>query len=230
MEMESVDLVKAEARSLLEIANGLVVSCDEEYAQAGEFVMAGKAMIKKITEYHQADIDRWHAGHKAAIAKRDEDLDQVKRAVKIAGDKAGDYKLEQDRLAREEQARIEAARRRQEEERRLAEAARLEAEGKAKEAEAVINEPIPAPRPTKFESPVPKVAGLSMRGKWKGKIVNPKAVKREYCDPTQWRIDMRIEEYTKYVKDPTDEQKAELCAEIGGVEMEFVSSPVGRLK
>jgi transcriptional regulator with XRE-family HTH domain len=49
------------------------------------------------------------------------------------------------------------------------------------------------------------------------RIVNPGAVKREFCEPSKIAIDSKIHSYSRSVKEPTAEQRAALADEIGGV-------------
>lgn len=228
--MSDLELIVQESKSMLGMAQEIRVTSDEEYSQAGEFVMGCKALIKKIEEAHAPNIERWHKGHKEAIADRDQTLTPVKQALNIAGGVALEYKREQDRLAKEEAAVVERERRRQEEEARIREAERLEAQGKNEEAEQVISKPIEAPRPTRFETPVPKVAGLSTKKERKARIVEPNKVGRLWCMPDQTLVNMWIKNQLVYVKDPTPEQIKKWESDIGGVVIEQVETFAGRVK
>lgn len=228
--MSEFELIERESSSMLDLAREIVVRSDEEYANAGEFVMGCKGLIVRITAEHEPSIKAAHDSHKAALALRDRHLTPVKQALGIASDVALAYKREQDRLAKEESDRIEAEQRRRVEEERLKEAERLEAEGKAEEAEQVIAAPIETPRPTKFVTPVPKVSGLSTTKKWKASIVDPKAVKREFCEPWVAAINGRVANYFAWIPDPTAAQVLKITEEIGGVIIKEVETFAGRVK
>jgi hypothetical protein len=228
--MSEFELIEREATSMWDMAREIVVNSDEEYANAGEFLMGCKGLIAKITAEHDLSIKAAHDSHKAAIALRDKHLTPVKQALGIVSDVALVYKREQDRLAKEEADRIEAERRRQIEEERLREAERLDAAGKFEEAEQVLDAPIETPRPTKFITPVPKVAGLSTTKKWKARVVDPKAVKREFCEPWLVAINAKVSNYFSFIPSPTPAQVAALADEIGGVVVEEVESYMGRLR
>jgi len=233
--MESFDLIEREASSTLDRAREMVVASDEEYVICGEFIMGCKDLVKKITEYHADDIDRWHKGHKAALAKRDVDLEKVEQAIKLASDIELSYKQEQDRLAQEEADRIAAEKHWQEGWARLAEIERLEREGKTAEAEQVASAPPPPERrQTPFISSLPKVAGLSARGNWKGEIINQRLVNREFCLADQSLINSHIQRFwpkgTPFEKKVlTDEQKKIIEDEIGGVKIYFDGGFTGRV-
>jgi hypothetical protein len=146
-------------------------------------------------------------------------LQPVQRAMEIASTVALSYKREQDRLAKEEADRIAADKRKADEDRRLKEAADLEAAGKSDEAEKVLDQPAPQTRPIKFDSPVPKVAGLSTRKKWKYRITQPGKVNRLYCLPDASLCNLAVQNFYAYNKNPTPEQVQELLDEIGGGEI-----------
>lgn len=219
-EYEVIEM-QTEARSMLDRAGEIVVQSDEQYAAAGEFIQGCKALAKKIEDAHRPNIERWHQGHKAAIADRDADLKPVTAAIAMASRPALDYKREQDRLAREEAQRIEDERRKKIEEDRLAEAERLDAEGRPEEAEAVIAAPIQTPRPYRQESAVPKVAGLSTRARWKVRVTNPRLVAREFCMPDPQALQLHVDRLwpkgtPSEQKVLSDERRREIEAEMGG--------------
>ena len=143
----------------------------------------------------------------------------VQQAVDGVGKVALDYKQEQDRLAKEEADRIEKQRLRQAEEQRLKEAEELKAKGKIEEAENVLSAPLEIPRPTRFFTPVPKVAGLSTKKEWKGKIVNSHLVDRRFCLPDQTLVNKYISSFFAYNSEPTEQQLDALKAEMAGIEI-----------
>ncbi len=216
---ESYELIEREAKSTLDMARELVVTSDEQYSEAGLFVADCKALIAKIKDDFKEPKRKADEAHKAITAMEKRMLEPVVTAMDLASRVALEYKREQDRLAREEAEAIERERRRKVEEERLAEAARLEAEGKTKEAEKVIEQPIEAPRPVRFETPVPKVAGLSTRKTWKARIIDPRQVNREYCSPNQVTINDKVKNYFAWIQNPTPDQIKSIADEIGGVEV-----------
>jgi len=233
--MSDFDLIEREATSTLDRARELVVTCDEEYSVAGNFIMDCKSLIAKIKAEFLEPKRKADEAHKAICAMETRTLGPVQDAMRCASDTALDWKREQDRLAKAEADRIAAEKRQQDEEARLAEASRLEAEGKPAEAEEVLNaQPPPMPRHTPFISPVPKVAGLSPRGNWKGEIINQRLVKREFCLADQSLINSYIGRFwpkgTQVEKKTlTEEQKKALEDEIGGVHIYFDGGFTGRV-
>lgn|SRR3990167_2018760 len=228
--MSEFELIERESTSMLDMARELRVTCDEQYAEAGQFVMGCKQLIAKIKAEFAEPKRKADEAHKSITAMEKRTLEPVVDAMDLASNVALDYKKEQDRLAKEERDRIEAERRRQIEEARLKEAEALEAKGQTREAEAVIAAPIETPRQTRFETPVPKVAGLSTKKEWKGKVVKPSAVTRPFCLPDQVLINNKVKNFMAWVKEPTGVQIAELESEIGGVIIEQVETFAGRVR
>jgi hypothetical protein len=228
--MSEFELIEREAASMLDLAREVVVESDEQYAEVGEFVLGCKQLIAKIKAEFAEPKRKADEAHKSITAMEKRTIEPVQRALDMASVVALEYKRGQDRLAKEEAEKVAQERRHQEEEKRLAEAAQLEAQGKAEEAEAVIAAPIQTPRSTRFITPVPKVAGLSSRKKWKAKIIDPKAVNREYCQPWELAINAKVGNYFSWIKAPTAEQIKALEAEIGGVEIYEEEVFAGRVR
>jgi len=231
--MDDLEVLEQKSKSMFDRAREMQVTCDEEYSLAGEFVMGCKSLIKEIGDAHEANIDRWHKGHKAALADRDKNLLPVQQALEFVGGKNGTaliYKQEQDRLAKEEGDRIDRENNKTDEDARLKEAERLEAEGQTEEAEKILDTPPPPVRHIKFITSVPKVAGLSTKKEWKARIVQPSKVVRSCCLPDQTIINMTVKGFMSSIKDPTPEQIKKLEDEIGGVVVEQVETFAGRIR
>lgn len=219
METTELQLIEQEANSTFDMGREFKVDCDEDYSEAGAFVMKCKRLIAKIKSEFAEPKRKADEAHTAICDMEKRILKPVQDGMDLAGAAALVYKREQDRLAKEEADRIAADKRKEEEEKRLKEAERLEAEGKPEEAEAVITAPFIPPRPTKFFSPAPKVAGLSTKKQWKGRIVAPDKVTINYRLPDQTLINRKIQSFFAYVKQPTEAQIKALAEEIGGVEI-----------
>lgn len=229
---EGYELIEREAKSTLDMARELVVHNDEQYSEAGQFVADCKSLIAKIKDDFKEPKRKADEAHKAITAMEKRMLEPVVMAMDLASRVALDYKREQDRLAREEAEAIEREIRRKVEEERLKEAERLEAEGKNEEAEKVIEAPIEAPRPVRFESAVPKIPGLSARGTWKGRVINQRLVKREFCLADQTLINMHVNRFWPKgtpleKKTLTDDQRKMLEDEVGGIEIYLDDSFAG---
>lgn len=228
--MEQFEIIESESKSMLEQAREMRVNSDEEYSAVGSFILGCKQLIAKIKAEFSEPKRKADEAHKAITAMEKRSLEPVVGAMELAGGVALDYKKEQDRLAKEEADRITAENRRLEEDRRSKEAEELERKGDSKAAGEVLSAPMPTQRAFKPASFVPKVAGLSTKKTWKGRIVAPSKVKIQFCLPDQALVNAKVQSFFAYVKDPTPAQIKELEAEIGGVEVYEAEVFAGRVK
>lgn len=151
----------------------------EQYAAAGELLVAIKDLRKGIAEHHAPMIEAAHRAHKEALAARkrlDDPLDQAERVVKPA---MGSYVAEEERKRREVERVAQEAARKAEEDARLAEAEAAERAGDHAEADAMIQAPVVVP-PVVVPSSVPKVAGVASVKVWKWRITNQALIPRQF--------------------------------------------------
>ena len=97
------------------------------------------------------------------------------------------WNAEQERIRREEEARLREQARKEEEERRLQEAILAEQNGQTEAAEEIMAAPVQPP-PVVVPKTVPKVSGVSMVKQWKFRVVNPALIPREYMVPDETKI------------------------------------------
>lgn len=178
--------LQTEGDALVQRANALAVTTQEEYESAGEFGRGVAALEKRIKEHYAGPKKAANDAHKAIVAAERELLEPVSKAKRVVGDKMSAFTLEQERLRRQEEERL----RREEEERRAAEkaaederlerAAALEAEGKTAEAEAVLETPErEAPRaPVAPPRELPKASGVAGRKVYKARVRDRAALLR----------------------------------------------------
>ena len=202
-----IKVIEQESTALVVKAKGMVITTQEENIVAGEFLQSIKAMQGEVKEAFDPIIEKAHAAHKEAITQRDKYLDPLKEAEKIIKGLKTEYVNEVERIAREQQRKLqeeaerkaEAERKRKEEQERQwrEKAEKLEAEGRlaeaakaqekadlrAMEAEAVQAEvPILAP-------PEIKVKGESYRDKWSCEVIDINLLPREWMIPNQSALD-----------------------------------------
>ena len=190
------------ALSVVDQAKALVVIKDaEHYLRAGELWKVVVAMMKEVDEAFDHNIKRWHEGHKSAIADKARywnPLNDTKKTIKIVMEK---YDAEQERIRVAEQRRLEEIARKEEEERRLAEAIAAEEELKArgatkeeaaKEATAIIEEPVSV-APVIIPKATPKLAGGPVyRTIWKARIIDERKIPRQYLVPDIVKINQVV--------------------------------------
>jgi len=168
---EKVNEIAAKGAELVEQAKELVIDSKESYQLGGEILVNAKRVITNIEGMYKPIKNRFHRGHKDTIAEEKAKLAVPAEVKDIIGKKMEAWDaLERARIRKEQEEREEAARKAAEEE-RLREAEELEKEGKVDEAEAVLEEDIPAPMPVPVEAP-PKVAGVSYGDKWSANVVS----------------------------------------------------------
>ncbi len=224
-----IEQVAETSLTLIEQANSIIVCDATSYSFAGNFIAGCKELIAEIEAAHEKAIQSAHKAHKEAIALRDRDLEPVETAMQQVASVALMWKTEQDRLAKAEQERQYQERTKAEQERQLKEAEILEKFGDTEGAQRALDMAVIPARPTKFESPAPKIDGLATRKTWKARIVNPHQVNRQFCLPDQTLCNRAVQSFMQFNRNPTAEQIKALEAEIGGVEIyqeeTFASAP-----
>lgn len=131
----------------------------------------------------------------------------------------------------ETKRRAEIARQKKEREERVAEEHRKAdvltawgdpegANAAAQTARAIEAEIIVPPRPTAPEIPT-YARGVRTAPKLIASIVNPSAVNRQFCIPSQSLVNAKVKTFSDFNKQPTDDQLTELATEIGGIKLEW---------
>lgn len=159
-------------------ARALAITDDASLVRAGDILVAIKGLRAEIDAAFDPIIQKAHAAHKEALSQKKKADDPLVEAEGIIKPRIAAYQAEQERIRREDEARLRAEAERAEEERRIAEAIALEESGDAVEAEAVISAPVVVPRPV--IPPAPKLAGISTAQVWKYEITDMNKVPREY--------------------------------------------------
>ena len=146
---------------------------------AGRLLLAAKEILGRIDEAFDPAIKAAYEAHRSLISSKRRHADPVHavearlKAMLAAWDRA---RREQ---AMAEQARMAEEARRREEERRLAEAELLAAQGRADEAEAVLERPVDAPV-VRIVDARPSVDGVSVRKVWRWSLEDITRVPIEY--------------------------------------------------
>lgn len=184
--MENTDIAsRPEVRELhqstdaiVSLASTYTVTTAEHYTAAGDDLKRVKAAQKRLEEVRTAITRPMDAAKKAVLeffrapeAKLADAENRIKRAM------IG-YQTEQERIRREQQAKLEADARK-ERERIAAQAAKAEAAGKVEKAEALQIRAAQVVAPVVMTEQ-PKVTGISLREVWRFEVVDATAVPREY--------------------------------------------------
>lgn len=178
-----------DSNQLLASAQGLVITNDAQLKQANDWLRDAVTLKKKAADHMAKSKEMAYKLH-AQLCADEKELQRVPLMIdavlrpKILGYQK-ERRIKAERIA--EEARKAAWR--AEEDERLAKAAQLEAAGHPEIAEAVIDAPMPAPRPVSHYAPPPvKLEGTATKRTLDFRIINPDAVGRDYCDPSEKRI------------------------------------------
>lgn len=183
---------KKEALELVHNATGLKVTDNESFIEGAAML---KAVVEHLRKWKEAIAPAKEAAHQAHKKICDlektvsEPLTQVESYLRR---QLSAYTTEQERIRREEEARLqqvareeaEARARKEAEDAQVAAALEAEQAGDAKQAAAIIAAPV-QPEPVfvpsvVVERTVPKVAGLSTRKAWKFRVVDAAKVPRDF--------------------------------------------------
>lgn len=168
-------------------ARAIEIKSNDDFVHAGEILLVIKDLRKQIDETFDPIIKKQHEAHKEAVAQKKKVDAPLVEAENIIKPRIAAWSAEQERIRREEEARLREEARKQEEERRLQEAILAEQSGQKDEAEAIIETPVQV-APVVVPKSVPKVAGVNMVKQWKFRIVNPALIPREYLTPDEIKI------------------------------------------
>ena len=135
--------IRHEAEGIVALAQAIHISAQEDYDASGTYLNRVKGYLLKVGAFCDPDIARWHAGHKAAIAAKDELCAPAREAEAILKGKRSVWflaeKAKADEAARVERVRLEAIARAE----RETKAKELAEAGAKKAAEALRNAPPP---------------------------------------------------------------------------------------
>ena len=148
-------------------ADALVVTNDEEYQDAAEFLKVLKDQAGKVKDFFKPIKDAAHKAHKEVCDREKMMLEPLTRAEAVIKKAAGGYLAEQERKRREAEERARRAAK-EEADRRMAEAIELENQGRVEEAAAAMEEAeiIDSATVAVPTSPAKKVKGVSSSKDW----------------------------------------------------------------
>jgi hypothetical protein len=210
-----IQVATEEATSLVIESKSIAKIADrDQYLKAAALRGSIRDAVKYFTELYKPRIDEAMKHVTNLRADRDKFLDPLNGAQKHLGDLLSAYDDEQYRLKLEREA---AERRKQQaEEAEKAQLAKLAEEmGNADLAEEIL-ERIPEPQAVIVkDTPTAKETGVSFREDWKFRVVDPKAIPREYL-----MIDeVKIGKVVRALKSASN---------IAGIEVYSVKIPVQR--
>ena len=194
-ELQQQELMRREAESLLQRANGIIVNSKEADEVASAFCVEAAERVKKYEGFFEKNIALARAALRGLQDTLKSLTDPVEQARKVVKGKIADYRTEQERLRREEERRRseEAQKRREADAVELA--AALEKAGKGEAAEKLVEQVIAAPAPMiHVPSQVAKGTGVTIRTVWKFRIVDASAVPREWLMVDEVKVGRAVRE------------------------------------
>jgi len=169
------------------------VVTQEQYSGAGEKLKAIKGLMQKVNATFDPIISKAYAAHREAVAQKKNHEGPLIEAEGIYKRGMLGFQQEQERIRREEQARLDELARK-ERERLEARAAAAEAKGKAEKAEELRNQAATVPAPV-VQIETPKVSGVSTREVHKAVVTDLK-------DLLQGVIDGKVPEGAVLANEP----------------------------
>ncbi len=203
-----VEIIRAEVLTIPDQAKMILVKDAETMTRANSFFLIIKGLRKRIAatfdpmeEAAKETKRKAEEGRKVIVAQRAELEAPLISGENWVNQQMTKYKMEQDRIRQEEEARLrriaiqeEIDRRKRFEEEKLAEAALLEKAGMKEESEQLVSEAIQeqeAPITIKTAEPeIPKVVmeGATLQTNWKFEIINESLIPRTYMIPDVVKI------------------------------------------
>ena len=200
MEDKQIVVIEKNTKYLTEEAKAIVISTQDHYEKANEFLRAVKGLQKEIHATFDPIVSAAHKTHQEATSKRKEHLDPAISAERVVKGKMIAYDDKMEAIRRAEQRRIDAKAREEEErkrkqlEKRAEEWAAKGKEAKAEELQEQAEEvevvaPVVAPK-------VEKIKGVSFKENWSAIVVDETKVPREYLQVNTMALN-RIAKATK---------------------------------
>ncbi len=215
VDAREVEAIREETSSKVAFAESYQVTDAATCAFAETFAREMRALEKKIDEKLGPAKKATYAGYKAVLDLIKELQESAIKARKIMEPKTVSYRKEEARKLAEENERRRVEAQRKADEERLSRAVKAEESGSAEMAEAILDRETVAPIPERVEPE--KTDGVTYRDNWKARVVDEKAVPREWCSPDE----MRLNAYAKAMKS---------AGQIPGVEIYNDRVPVYKTK
>ena len=186
--MNEVAVLEKEVNDVVLQAKGFHVTTQEQYEQTAEFLKSIKNSKKEVNATFDPICDKAHKTWKEAVSQRSRFLDPLDEAEKLIVGKVKGFLAEQERIRKEEEARLQEIARKEEERIRKqleAKAEKAEAKGNTEKAEELkqqaestfISRPTVAPT-------VDRIKGLGIKENWKADIYDLLALVKAVAEGT----------------------------------------------
>lgn len=172
-------------------ARKLTVNNPEEFTRADHFIANVDALAKQVEESFAPQIAQAHHLHKSLLAEQRRHLEPLLEAKKYVKGLMYFYREREEAERRKKEAELRELARKAEEEAKLAAALEAEARGMNFEAQAIIEEQIYSP-PIILTPEVPKAKSVRFSTTWTFRIIDLKAIPREYLTPDLVKIGAEV--------------------------------------
>ncbi len=153
-------------------AQAIQIVDQDTYDRAAEKFLAAAAMEKQIKDYHAPLKQKAHDAHKAICNAENGLLKPVQEAKQILSRLIGAWDDEQERLRKQEQARLEAEARKRADEEALAAAVEIEELGASEEeVETVLSSPVNTMK-VQAAPTYRRAAGVGVTKYWSAELVS----------------------------------------------------------
>ncbi|MFH1511128.1 MAG: hypothetical protein ABIF10_05535 [Candidatus Woesearchaeota archaeon] len=203
--MENKQLEK-EALVTVEQINTLSVKDNDGNTLATKLLQGNKELQAKVHETFDPICDKAHKTWKEAVAQRDKFLKPLQDAERTVKSKISAFIMDQQRIAREAQDKLDAARRKEEEKQRAAleaKAVKAEEKGNIEKAEELREKKegvfIPG---AVVESTVEKVEGQTSRTTYDFEIIDETLIPRKYLIVDDKKIRQMVKTFGKEASIP----------------------------
>jgi hypothetical protein len=179
---------------IVQEATSLVIRTQKDYEVAGGLRMKIKGKIKELDEKRKSITAPLDLAKKNIMALFNPIIDRLNNGVEILDQGVIIFTEEQDRIAREAQAKADEIARK-EREKAETKAKELEAQGKTEKAAAYQAKADAVIAPVIIPA-TPKVAGQAIKDMWYAEVVDFKALSDDYKLPNQSALD-KVAQATK---------------------------------
>ena len=188
-----IEMVPMEARAqkemgdIIQRAQSFVVRDEQSYADADLIITEVRKRVKNLEPELAPSKEAATKAWQAAYALWKKYITDPLEACKALDKKRYSWKKEEDRRREAEAERLREEERKRQAEEKLRLAERLESAGMKEQAEAVLDSPV-APVSVATPEKVEKPQGQAHVEHWVARIVDPDAVPREFCEPSQTKL------------------------------------------
>ena len=200
METTALEVQKQQVALIVQEAQVFQVVDRESFEAVTEKLKIIKALSKQVDDFIGPLVKSAHEAWKAVKERENQLQNPLREAKDVYARKAGTWLAEQDRIRRDEEARLRKIEQERLDAEAVAKAEALAAEGKTKEAEFVLRD-APIAAPVKLE-PVTKIAGTSTRTDYKYEVEDEALIPREYMMPNDKKIGERVRTFGDLHKIP----------------------------